>query len=102
MTNAEIKALSDEDIVSAELSEDKKLVAYRFDQANNQNVPALAIRKSRKLIARFHTELRRRELERDLPKGSLYASLVGGQSAANAEQDGASGFLSDLTAQADN
>lgn len=101
MTNAEIKALSDEDIVSAELSEDKKLVAFRFDQANNQNVPALAIRSSRKLIARFHTELRRRELERNLPKGSLYASLVSGQVASNSEAESSSGFLSDLTAQAD-
>ena len=50
MTNQDIRNLSDEELISTELTEDKKLVGFRFDQANNQNVPALAIRSSRKIV----------------------------------------------------
>ena len=97
----DLNNMSDEALVAAELSEDKKLVAFRFDKANNQNVPALAIRSSRKLIARIHTELRRREIERGAAKGSIYTALAAGQSAGDVDTSGAGGFLSDLTSQVD-
>ena len=73
-TSTELKALTDEQVVHAELQLDRDLVGLRFrknaDQLRNVN----QIKVVRRNIARVRTEQRRRELDAGLAKNALTRS----------------------------
>ena len=72
MNNQEIKELSDEALVHAELQFQRDIVSERMIVAEDEkNADVMIFRKIRKAIARLRTEQRRRELEQSIPKDSL-------------------------------
>jgi ribosomal protein L29 len=70
--NQEIKELSDEALVHAELQLQRDIVHERMIIAEDEkNSDGMVFQKIRKAIARLRTEQRRRELENGIPKDSL-------------------------------
>lgn len=70
-SNEELKALSDEALVHAELQLDRDLVDLRFKKNRDQLRNVNQIKEVRRNIARTRTEQRRRELEANAAKNSL-------------------------------
>ncbi len=87
--------LSDEQLVHQVLTNERDLLAARFQHAANQLENTVSLRVHRKEIARLQTEARRREVAGDLPKDSLIAKYRGSFSAdgAPAAADEQGGFL---------
>ena len=70
--NQDIKELSDEALVHAELQFQRDIVSERMIVAEDEkNSDGMLFGKIRKAIARLRTEQRRRELETGIPKDSL-------------------------------
>jgi large subunit ribosomal protein L29 len=70
-TNSELKAMSDEQVVHAELQLDRDLVSLRFRKNADQLRDVNQIKTVRRNIARIRTEQRRREIEAGLSKDAL-------------------------------
>ena len=70
-TNTELKALTDEQVVHAELQLDETLVGLRFRKSADQLRNVNQIKVVRRNIARVRTEQRRRELDAGLAKNAL-------------------------------
>lgn len=98
-TLTELKALSDEALVHAELQLDRELVSLNFMKKAGTLRNVMSTRVVRKNIARVRTEQRRREIEQGLAKDSLKSqhrdTFV---ATASAKQEGSS-LLANVTEQ---
>jgi large subunit ribosomal protein L29 len=98
-TNTDLKDLTDEQVVHAELQLDRDLVGLRFrknaDQLRNVN----QIKVVRRNIARVRTEQRRRELNGGLTKDTLLEQHRATFTAAVVAKAVGSSFASDLNEQ---
>jgi len=72
-TTTELKTLSDENLVHAELQMDRELIALNFMKKAGTLRNVMSTRVVRKNIARVRTEQRRREIEQGLATDSLKA-----------------------------
>ena len=70
-TSTELKALTDEQVVHAELQLDRDMVGLRFSKNADQLRNVNQIKVVRRNIARVRTEQRRRELGAGLAKNAL-------------------------------
>ncbi|MCP4803741.1 MAG: 50S ribosomal protein L29 [Proteobacteria bacterium] len=98
MNYADLKELSDEQLVHAELSLERTLVTARFQHATNQLADSSQLKKLRRDIARIRTACRTRESEGGLRKNALRDQHATSFQAAAADTSGASaaqggGFL---------
>ena len=69
--NSEIRSLSDEELVHAELQLQRDIVHERMSIDEDRSADVMLFGKIRKAIARLRTEQRRRELEQNVSKDSL-------------------------------
>jgi len=72
MNAAELKSLSDRDLVHRALETERNLMAARFSHSMNQLEDTSELRVLRRDIARLRTEARARELAEGLAKDSLF------------------------------
>jgi ribosomal protein L29 len=98
-TTTELKALSDEALVHAELQLDRELVALNFMKKAGTLRNVMSTRVVRKNIARVRTEQRRREIEQGLAKDSLKAQHRASFVAAAAVKEEGSSLLANVTEQ---
>lgn len=98
-TSKELKALTDEQVVHAELQLDRDLVSLRFQKNADQLRNVNQIKIVRRNIARVRTEQRRRELEAGLSVNSLREAHRSTFSATVSSSSEGSSFGSDLNEQ---
>ena len=98
-TTTELKALTDEQVVHAELHLDRDLVSLRFRKSADQLRNVNQIKVVRRNIARVRTEQRRRELDAGLTKNALLEQHRATFTAAAAVQTEGSSFAADLNEQ---
>ena len=97
--NAELKALSDEELVHAELQLDRDLVGLRFRKSSDQLRDVMQIKQVRRNIARTRTEQRRREIEANQSKDTLLEMYRASFKAAATKSVEGSSFAADLNEQ---
>ena len=98
-TSTELKSLSDEQVVHAELQLDRDLIGLRFSKNADQLRNVNQIKVVRRNIARVRTEQRRRELEAGLAKNSLLEQHRSTFSASAVVKSEGSSFAADLNEQ---
>lgn len=98
-TTTELKALSDEALVHAELQLDRELVSLNFMKKAGTLRNVMSTRVVRKNIARVRTEQRRREIEQGLSKDSLKALHRASFVATTASKEEGSSLLANVTEQ---
>ena len=98
-TSTELKALTDEQVVHAELQLDRDLVGLRFSKNADQLRNVNQIKVVRRNIARVRTEQRRRELDAGLGKNALRNEHRATFSAAVSVKTEGSSFAADLNEQ---
>ena len=96
--NTELKALSDEELVHAELQLDRDLIG-RFRKNSDQLRDVMQIKQVRRNIARTRTEQRRREIEADQAKNTLLEMHRASFKATVTESVKGSSFAADLNEQ---
>ena len=88
---------TDNDLVGQLRLAERALVADRFQHSLGQLENTAQLRERRRVIARLLGELRRREISRGLPKGSLASLQVDEAAPVESEQKAeAGGFLSGI------
>lgn len=97
--NTELKALSDEELVHAELQLDRDLIALRFRKNSDQLRDVMQIKQVRRNIARTRTEQRRREIEAQQAKNTLLEMHRASFKAATTQSVEGSSFAADLNEQ---
>lgn len=100
MKMAEIKELSDEQLVHQELSIERQILDARFQKQLGTLEDTSVFANYRKDIARLRTEQRRRELEKSLPKNSFRSMFSGSFSYSDEESSSATeseGFLKGIS-----
>ena len=98
-TSTELKELSDEQVVHAELQLDRDLVGLRFQKSADQLRNVNQIKVVRRNIARVRTEQRRRELAAGLAKNALRNQHRATFTAAASTKIEGSSFAADLNEQ---
>jgi len=98
-TSKELKALTDEQVVHAELQLDRDLVSLRFRKNADQLRDVNQIKTVRRNIARVRTEQRRRELEGGLSVNSLREAHRSTFAAVASSTSEGSSFAADLGGQ---
>ena len=97
--NTELKALSDEELVHAELQLDRDLIALRFRKNSNQLRDVMQIKQVRRNIARTRTDQRRREIEAQQAMNTLLEMHRASFKAAVTQSVEGSSFAADLNEQ---
>ena len=99
MKMAEIKELSDEQLVHQELLVERQLIDARFQKQMGTLENTAVFSGFRKDIARLRTEQRRREKEQELPKNAFRSKYSGGfnYDADNASSPASEGFLKGIS-----
>ena len=95
-STAELKSLSDEALVHAELQLDRDLVSLNFMKKAGTLRNVMSTRVVRRNIARVRTEQRRREIEQGLAKDSLKSTHRGSFVAGETAKETGSSFAADL------
>ena len=98
-TSTELKELTDEQVVHAELQLDRDLVGLRFSKNADQLRNVNQIKVVRRNIARVRTEQRRRELGAGLAKNTLREQHRVTFTAADSATTEGSSFAADLNEQ---
>lgn len=98
-TSTELKELTDEQVVHAELQLDRDLVGLRFSKNADQLRNVNQIKVVRRNIARVRTEQRRRELGAGLTKNTLRDQHRATFAAAASATTEGSSFAADLNEQ---
>ena len=98
-TTTELKVLSDESLVHAELQLDRELVSLNFMKKAGTLRNLMSTRDVRKNIARVRTEQRRREIEQGLAKDSLKSQHRSTFVASTTTMETGSSFAADLNEQ---
>lgn len=98
MKNSEMKKLTDEQLVQAEVRAERELVQQNLKHRANRLDDSSKLRKTRKDIARLQTLQRQREMAAGLKKGALKANhkvvaTEPAQAEAPAEPAASKGFL---------
>jgi ribosomal protein L29 len=73
----DLASLSDEQLVHKEMELERSMLAHQFRHRVGRLENTSLLAKTRKDIARTHTEIRRREIEAGLAKGGLQAAHRG-------------------------
>ena len=76
-TQAELRELSDEQLVHSALEVEHGLVGLRFEHSMSRLENTAELGQLRKQIARIKTEARRREIDRGLGKDTLFQAHSG-------------------------
>lgn len=95
MASGDFSSLDDAALVSQLVDAEHELVRQRFRLSLNRLENTSGISVTRKGIARMRTELRRREIDGGMPKGSLLAKHRGAATPSKSGDEAASGGLLD-------